>query len=373
MMWRPDVRTLRQGTGPALGPGGNGVARAATTRALRRPALRLRKGDLVMSEVRLSFVGTGGIARSHLRKLAARAGVKLVGFCDVDKGRAEAAAGEFAPGAGTYEDWRRMLDEVEFDACYVCLPPHVHEDLEVRLAEKGAHLFVEKPVSLYLDEAIRAREAIRKAGVMSCAGYSQRYTPAATQAEAFFKTHEAAMAHVRRWGGLPPTPWWRVMDQSGGQLHEMVTHQVDLLRAFMGDVEEVSARYSLMLMKAVENLTVPDVQAMLLRFDSGAVAAVTGSCALRDVSALEMDFIVEGRIVSWSRGEGLSVRPEGALELPPLPESVPDIDEAFVRALQEKDPSPIKTPFDEAVLSAGVTLAANESARTGAPVRPVRR
>jgi len=326
-----------------------------------------------MADVTLAFIGTGGIARSHLRKLQPLEGLSYVGFCDVDKSRAEEAAKEFAPEAHAYDDWKKMLDELEFDACYVCVPPHAHEDMEVRLAEKGAHMFVEKPVNLYLDDAVRALEAIRLAGVMCCVGYSLRYMPATAQAEEFFKSHKVALAQVRRWGGLPGTPWWRVMSESGGHRPEMVTHQIDSRRARLGEVEEVSARYSLMLMKDVENLTVPDVQAMLLRFDSGALATVTASCAMQGVGASEVDFIVEGKIVSWNTREGLRIKPEDAFELPALPQEMPGIDEAFARALKEKDASLIKTPFDEGVRAAEVTIAANESAKTGKAVRLERR
>ena len=43
-----------------------------------------------------------------------------------------------------------------------------------RCAAAGLHLFVEKPVSLFLDEAESMRRAIEKAGVIACAGFNQR-------------------------------------------------------------------------------------------------------------------------------------------------------------------------------------------------------
>jgi len=45
-----------------------------------------------------------------------------------------------------FTDYRRMLDKVERDALYVCVPPFAHEDAELRAAERGIHLFVEKVV-----------------------------------------------------------------------------------------------------------------------------------------------------------------------------------------------------------------------------------
>ena len=49
-------------------------------------------------------------------------------------------------------------------ACDLRDAAHAPGSLKIRAAEKGLHLFVEKPVNLYIDQAIRVCEAIRKAG-----------------------------------------------------------------------------------------------------------------------------------------------------------------------------------------------------------------
>src|SRR5438477_343822 len=83
---------------------------------------------------------------------------------------------------------------------------------------------------------------VRVGGVMSGVGYSLRYFKGTTMARRMLEGREIAMVAGNRWGGIPGVPWWRVMDKSGGQLVEMATHQVDLMRALAGEIVEVSAR-----------------------------------------------------------------------------------------------------------------------------------
>ena len=103
--------------------------------------------------VRVGFVGTGGIATEfHLPALKEIEGVEITALCDVAKERAEEAATAF--GGRVYGDHRRMLDEEDLDALFVCLPPFAHTDAELIAAQKKIHLFVEKPIALDMEQGI---------------------------------------------------------------------------------------------------------------------------------------------------------------------------------------------------------------------------
>jgi predicted dehydrogenase len=112
---------------------------------------------------------------------------------------------------------------------------------------------------------------------MSQSGYSFRYLASGLQLKRFLEDKPVGTANVVRWGGMPQTPWWRKYAESGGQLVEMTTHQVDLLRWVMGEVEAVSASYSFGRLLAADqsDVTVPDTQTALLHFRSGASATIS--------------------------------------------------------------------------------------------------
>ena len=317
--------------------------------------------------VRIGFVGTGGIATHHLEQLKKVEGAQVVALCDVAEARAQEAAGKV--GGKVYTDYRKMLDAETLDALYVCIPPFAHSDAEILAARKGIHLFVEKPVALDVSLGLKIQAEIQKAGVISSVGYSLRYTPAAEAMRRFLQGKTIAMVTSNRWGGVPGTPWWRVMAQSGGQLVEQTTHQVDLMLYLAGDIVEEYARYAQRVSGDIENATIPDVQVATFQFASGAVGSITTSCALTKGGG-QSDVTVVLRDMSIRYGKEVTVSPAGAASVPVSSDPMPDIDASFIRAIQTGDRSLIRSSYEDGLKSAAVCLAANESAETGKPVRP---
>ena len=74
--------------------------------------------------------------------------------------------------------------------------------------------------------------------------------------------------------------------------------------------------------------------------------------------------------MSWSAG-GIQVAPVDAAPLPETPQDLLSIDQSFVQAVATGDASLIRTPYEDALRSLDVTLAANRSALEGRPVSPV--
>ena len=78
-------------------------------------------------------------------------------------------------GIHTSTDFGETLTEVSLDAIYFALPPGVHNGEIIQAANAGVHIFAEKPMSLYLNEAIDMERVIRENGVISTVGFQQRY------------------------------------------------------------------------------------------------------------------------------------------------------------------------------------------------------
>jgi predicted dehydrogenase len=254
------------------------------------------------------------------------------------------------------------------EALFVCVPPFAHADVEILAAGRGLHLYIEKPVALDMKKGLEILEAIERAGVISCVGYQLRYLPAVQAGRDFLAGKQAALVVANRWGGIPggPDHWWRRMELSGGMVHEMATHNLDFLRYTVGDVVRVSARYGLTVLKEVENLTVPDSQALLLEFASGAVGCFSATCALTAGGGYtSIDIIL--RDVQVRLGfDKVTLLPEGReLALPP---QGPTIHQSFIHAVRTGDRAVIRSSFRDALKTAEVTLGANESARTGRSV-----
>jgi len=318
-----------------------------------------------MSDLRIGSVGAGGNARGHMQRVAAIEGVSIAAICDVDAARAGSAAEQF--GAQAYTNHHELLDAAGLDALYVSVPPFAHTDAELQAAGRGIHLFVEKPVHLSMDEALRVCEAVDDGGIISCVGYQLRYLDPTQRLRRWLSGKTIGMVTATRWGGLPGTPWWRKMAESGGQLVEQTTHQIDLMRYFAGEVTEVSARYALRTMGDVEGLDIPDSQALWLQFSSGALGAVTTSCMADTGGGKgELDLLLRGQRVGWA-ADHLTSSPEVPELAGPYAET-PNIDQAFIEAVRQGDQSKVLSSYFDAVRTLDITLAANRSAERGGEV-----
>ena len=195
--------------------------------------------------LKAGFIGTGGISQKYLSAMAEmKDKVEIAALCDAREEAAKARAATY--GGKVYTDYKKMLDDEDLNVVFICVPPDSHKDMEILAAQKGLHMLVEKPVNLYMDDAIRANEAIKKAGVVTCVGYTAGYSNVDQAIKKFLADKKIGMVSSERWGGVAgdENHWWRVMDRSGGMLHEQATHQLNTVRYFAGDaIKQLPQKY----------------------------------------------------------------------------------------------------------------------------------
>jgi predicted dehydrogenase len=102
---------------------------------------------------------------------------EIVGVTDLDeKGRAEAVKRLQAPKA--FADYRQMLDETKPTIVAIC-PRWLdqHRDMVVAAAERGIHIYMEKPFCRSLTEADEMVAACQKRDVKLAIAHQTRYSP----------------------------------------------------------------------------------------------------------------------------------------------------------------------------------------------------
>ena len=320
--------------------------------------------------VRVGFVGCGGMAGGHINNWAQMKergeAVELVAFCDLDRERAEAQAKRF--DARAYDDFRPMLEKEELQAVYVVVPPHAHVGAEIEAARKGCAVFVEKPVANTLETALEIQQAIEKAGVVNSVGYHFRYFESTDHALKALQGKTIGMVMGYWMGGMPGVPWWRRLDQSGGQFVEQTTHIFDLARYLAGDVEEVYAHAATRALQEVENFTVTDVGAANLRFKSGAIGTIHNTCLLKMGYTTGLTVLTPDLIVELIGGCKL-IEPGKRTEFSNRADPYQTEDQVFLNAIRTGDTTAIRPSYADGVKSLAVSLAANESYQTGRPVQ----
>lgn len=318
-------------------------------------------------QVKIGFVGCGGNARGHMANLMKLPDAQLVAVCDVVDELAQKAAE--TTGAEAYTDHRKMLERTDLDAVYLSLPVFAHGQPEFDTIERGLPFLVEKPVAIDLDLAHEIESRVNKAGLITAVGYQLRYGGTVDLAREVLAGQRVGLVTGQYWcnsGEGDPTRWLRQMAKSGGQLVEQATHTIDMMRFLAGEVSEVYCASANQVLKEID---CPDFNAVSLKFASGAVGSITTSWAYaQDWShANIVEILFENAGLRWTYGK-LSIARDGKVEDQEKPG--PTIDEVFVNAVKTGDGSAIRSPFSDGVKTLALTLAMNESARTGQAVRP---
>ena len=329
-----------------------------------------------MKAIRLGFTGMGHIpVHAHLPGLAplVESGeVVLQAFCDHNVEVAHEQAKAFGAKA-VYASHAEMLEKEELDAVYICLPPTLHKDEITTAIDRGIHVFVEKPVSLDMQQAIEFSQAIDTAGVVSQVGFMSRYYPSSEKVVELLEKRQTRHAKILKfYSGKHIRYWTSRYELCGGSFVENTIHTVDLLRYFLGDIDKVSAFYfEREPNDGPEPINMPYVYGVNYRFASGVVGNATTSRVLTNVTASrgEVLIISDDSLIEWStdevveNGESVWKAADGAYRSAFAYQA-----KAFIDAVRAEDPTLVRSPYGPSLNSLAAVLGANASAEDGGNV-----
>ena len=125
-------------------------------------------------KTRIGIIGTGGIARAHVRSYAQIPEAQIVAVCDVVPGRAAAFATTQGLDARAFDDPSGLLAQ-DLDAVSVCTPNVAHHSATVAALQAGKHVLVEKPLAVTYAHAREMVDVARSTGRILSVGFQSRY------------------------------------------------------------------------------------------------------------------------------------------------------------------------------------------------------
>jgi predicted dehydrogenase len=200
--------------------------------------------------LRVALIGTnfgGSVQVPGFRLLE---GVQLVAIASARLERARAlAAAEDIPYA--FDDYRRMLDEVEVDLVSIATPVYLHYEMVLEAALRGVHILCEKPLALSVGQAEEMLAAVNATRLPHGVDFEFRYYRGlATLKRAIDAGYlgEPRMARVvwrsdvRSTAEKVPYTWWSERKQGGGVLGAVASHWIDALRWWFGEPRDVTSQ-----------------------------------------------------------------------------------------------------------------------------------
>jgi len=223
------------------------------------------------SRLKVGFIGAGGVTVQHLPALKRLGRTSLVGVVSRSLERARAVTSEW--GGTPYTSTDRMLDEQRPDVAFICLPPYVTGRACELLVDRRLPFLTEKPLSADAVTSDDIARAVRRRRLVTAVGYNWRGLDFLPAIRAAFAERPPGLLVARWLGDTPGAPWWRRVEQSGGQVVEQATHQFDLARLLLGEAEVISAQSARHERPEYPDADVDDVSVALLRFERGAIGS----------------------------------------------------------------------------------------------------
>jgi predicted dehydrogenase len=240
--------------------------------------------DFMTNATRVCLVGAGRAGQVHAESLTHHVPEgKLVAFVDSSDGALEKTCARFGVES-RFNSLEKAIDSVAFDAVVITTPTSTHRELVTAAAKRRKHIFCEKPMALTIAECDEMIAVAERNAVILQLGFMRRFDPDFQAAKARIEAGEIGqpmlIKSLTHGPGLPPA-WARDLPTSNGMLAEVNSHDWDATRWLAGsNPERVYAEVSNFKGKkhGVDTPHFYDTALVSVRFESGALGAISGVC-----------------------------------------------------------------------------------------------
>jgi predicted dehydrogenase len=253
--------------------------------------------------VSLGLIGCGERGLHDMSLFQRNPAVEVVAVADIYGAQIDRAQ-QKAPRAQAFTEYRKLLEVKEIDVALIATPDHWHARQAIDALAAGKDVYVEKPLTLRIEEgpeivkAARIHERICQVGMQQRSGkhYLQakaeyfdtgkigKVTLARTwwhgngyhlrRAPASLRTRPSNLDWARflgpvRWRDYDPQQYfnWRAyLDFGGGQITDLFTHWIDVVHMFMGQEIPISAVAAGGVYHYKDGRTAPDTISVLLEY-----------------------------------------------------------------------------------------------------------
>ncbi|MHB1001839.1 MAG: Gfo/Idh/MocA family protein [Armatimonadota bacterium] len=321
-------------------------------------------------KVKVGLIGCGGIAHLHVRQLLEIPEAEIVALNDTSKDSIERMQAAFPSlqGLPVYDDYQKMIDEVDMDVVEISTPHTLHFQQAMDAMDKGLHVLLEKPMVCCVDHAKKLMANAEEKNRIVVLSYQRHFQPqyqyikkVISEGQIGNVTYVAAL-QCQNWKHAVAGTWRQIPELSGGgQLNDSGSHLVDMVLWTTGlAVDEVYA--------SVDNCGTPvDINsALAIKFTNCAQGTIS---VVGDAPTWHEDFTIWGDngALFYRNGNLLHIDGTGKpVELSDMPEaSNPDVN--LINAILGRDT--VKSPMIGGLRVIELTEAAWKSGERNAPVK----
>ncbi len=284
-----------------------------------------------MSDINAAIIGTGFIGPAHLEALQRIGGVKVVAIASNEPEKAHALAGRFSI-PNVYDRWEDVVADKRVQVVHNCTPNNLHFAINAAAIREGKHILSEKPLTMTSAESAELLTLARNRGIVHGINFNYRFYPLVQHARSMVRSGELGRVYLVH--GYYLQDWlfhhtdfnWRLDPSVSGAsraVADIGSHWFDLVQFITGlKITSVCATLAIVHPTRVRPagpvetfsqarspgeetaMSTEDAATVMLRFDNGAIGAVTVSQVSAGRKNYEW-FEIDGSkvAISWNQEE----------------------------------------------------------------------
>jgi predicted dehydrogenase len=175
------------------------------------------------------------MARHHLPNILELPEVKLRTLCDLDEKLLARRQNEYHAEYITC-DADKIFRDPEINIVLIGTRSKMHAYFILEAAKAGKHVYVEKPMTMTMDETEKVISAVKKSGINVGVGFNRRFAPSVIESKKLFQDYKKGPANI----------YYRIVDDhrirphyifdmnnGGGHLLQECCHIFDMLSWFL--------------------------------------------------------------------------------------------------------------------------------------------
>lgn len=249
-----------------------------------------------MQKINIGIIGWGFMGKTHAQALLSlpffypkmNFSVKLKCICTRRMEKAKEAM-EIAGFERCCDDYRQLLAMDDIDVVSICTPNDSHEEIAIAALKAGKQVYIDKPLAVTGDAALRIARAAEEAGAFTRVAYHYRYYPATLRAKQLIDEgrignvlqFEARYLHGGSIDPAKPIGWKQQLQ--AGTLLDMGSHVLDLITWMIGYPARALCRTRVLYPQrptrdgGIETQLADDHALMLLEMPDGALGTIEAS------------------------------------------------------------------------------------------------
>jgi len=198
-------------------------------------------------KIKLGIIGIGRMGIAHFSIINSHPDVEIKAVADTSS-LILSLMKKYIKGINTYSDYIKLFEDESLDAVIICTPPTLHYPIAIKAAEKGIHVFCEKPFTTEKKKAGELASLFDQKKLVNQVGYVNRFNDIFQTVRLYidkgivgniilFKSEMYSRTITKSEEGKT---WRDSRENGGGAIFEVASHAIDLVNYLIGKPDRVT-------------------------------------------------------------------------------------------------------------------------------------